>query len=370
MNFEVDFIGISEETCSADAICFRYFSEYENRYIIGVYDGGTKIFGKNLVDHLNKYYFKDSNSTENKIDFVICSHPDQDHASGLAILFQHFKIDKLYINLPWKYIDEIFTYVNDGRRTKEGVEKELKEKFQYIRDLEILASAFGTRIMEGFEGTMVSENIRILSPSKSFYLDLLIESEKTPFEDKNNSIADNLYSKIKAFYNYITETFSSDSLRENVSTSAENESSIIIHANMGDEAFLLTGDAGIKALDKTINYSQIIGIDLKQTNLYQIPHHGGRRNVSPSILNRLIGETFVSETEANSNNNRLAYVSVGTGDEKHPKKMVVNAFIRRGVRVCEVRSSTVQYRRGTPDREGWNSVNTLDFSNQVEDWDD
>jgi hypothetical protein len=46
MNYEIDFIGISEETGDADAICFRYYDDQYGRYRVFVYDGGTRTMGK------------------------------------------------------------------------------------------------------------------------------------------------------------------------------------------------------------------------------------------------------------------------------------------------------------------------------------
>ena len=113
-------------------------------------------------------------------------------------------------------------------------------------------------------------------------------------------------------------------MRENVSTTAENEMSVVSYGEM-DDNFLLTGDAGIRALDKSITYSEEIGKSIKDTvNFIQVPHHGGRHNVSPSILNRLLGE-IVEEENYTGN---VAFVSVAN-DSDQPLQMVVNAFTRR-----------------------------------------
>ena len=92
---------------------------------------------------------------------------------------------------------------------------------------------------------------------------MLVESSKTPLI---NESADNAFSRFfKNAFQYVKnliETWSSEKLRENVSTTAENEMSVVIYGEM-DDNFLLTGDAGIRALDKSITYSETIGKKIK-----------------------------------------------------------------------------------------------------------
>ena len=64
MKYEMDFIGIQEETQDADAICFRYYDEALGRYVVCVYDGGLEAYGTPLKNHLNEYYFNDLNDEE------------------------------------------------------------------------------------------------------------------------------------------------------------------------------------------------------------------------------------------------------------------------------------------------------------------
>ena len=47
-----------------------------------VYDGGTKDYGEAIVNHVRKYYGVDF------IDYVVNSHPDNDHAGGLTYVIK------------------------------------------------------------------------------------------------------------------------------------------------------------------------------------------------------------------------------------------------------------------------------------------
>ena len=106
MKYEIDFLGINEKSQDADAISFRYYDDILHRFVVVVYDGGLKTYGTALKDHLNAFYFK--GESEPLIDYVICSHPDQDHASGLTEILNNFNVGTLVMNRPWLYIDELF----------------------------------------------------------------------------------------------------------------------------------------------------------------------------------------------------------------------------------------------------------------------
>ena len=125
MKYEIDFIGVIEHTKDALAISLRWYCEQARRYIVVVYDGGFKIHGEALVNILKKYYFPEE--SDPTIDIVICSHSDDDHATGLAELFDNFKVTNLIMNRPWMYSEELFPFVDDGRKTKNSVEMELKD---------------------------------------------------------------------------------------------------------------------------------------------------------------------------------------------------------------------------------------------------
>lgn len=364
MKYEIDFIGVEEHTKDALAICMRWYCEQAGRCIVVVYDGGFKIHGEAMVSILKKYYF--ASESDPTIDIVICSHSDDDHATGLAELFNHFKVTNLIMNRPWKFSDELFPLVDDGRKTKNSVENELKEKYASIATLEKIAADAGTSIHDGLTSlgfNNIFSPLKILSPTKEMYIQLIAESTKTPY--KADSVSESMVQKFFAAVRKIVEKWATDTLRDDVSTTAENETSIVLLGDMISEKCLLTGDAGIRALSAAADFAESIGIDLKSVSVHQIPHHGGRHNVSTKILNRIVG-SIVSEDSIPT---KTAFVSIGK-DSDHPKGMVTNAYIRRGVKVFEARTSTINHNVGDmPNREGWTSVTNKNFSIEVDDWD-
>ncbi|WP_334086893.1 hypothetical protein [Helicobacter typhlonius] len=99
-------------------------------------------------------------------------------------------------------------------------------------------------------------------------------------------------------------------------------------------------------------------------NFIQIPHHGSRRNVSPRVLNKIIGE--IGEKQKDS---ITAFVSAGKNDEKHPRRVVTNAFIRRGCKVIATQGSAKHHHRNMPERKGWTTAEPIPFYPKVESYD-
>lgn len=380
MAYEIDYIGVKADkaTKDADAICLRWKTGIALNgmpiYKVGVIDGGFEAHGNAMIAHMNQYYFDDAEGVKSKekktIDFVVVTHPDQDHAIGLKQVLKAFDVKKIYMNRPWLYVDELFDKVNDGRITKQSLRERLRNNYETIADIENIAEENKIPIYEAFEGTYVENEILILSPEKQFYLDLLVESEKTPLQEQAAFNQDGLFGRIvNAVKAYIVNKFEDwdiETLRENEETSAENETSVVLRGLVEGDGFLLTGDAGIRALNKAIDYMEQIGEDvISEISFYQIPHHGGRHNVSPSLLDRMVGQ----RVKKGATRNKTAYASVAEGSD-HPLKMVTNAYIRRGVSTYETNGNTICHHCGQMPKRGWTQLKMIEFADYVEEWDD
>lgn len=380
MAYEIDYIGVKADkaTKDADAICLRWKTGIALNgmpiYKVGVIDGGFEAHGNAMIAHMNQYYFDDAEGVKSKekktIDFVVVTHPDQDHAIGLKQVLKAFDVKKIYMNRPWLYVDELFDKVNDGRITKQSLRERLRNNYETIADIENIAEENKIPIYEAFEGTYVENEILILSPEKQFYLDLLVESEKTPLQEQAAFNQDGLFGRIaNAVKAYIVNKFEDwdiETLRENEETSAENETSVVLRGLVEGDGFLLTGDAGIRALNKAIDYMEQIGEDvISEISFYQIPHHGGRHNVSPSLLDRMVGQ----RVKKGATRNKTAYASVAEGSD-HPLKMVTNAYICRGVSTYETNGNTICHHCGQMPKRGWTQLKMIEFADYVEEWDD
>lgn len=365
--YEIDFVGGGEEVKKdGDAIAFRWKTT-DGTFKVFVYDGGLQQQGECLKDILNHYYFdapEDIKDASKKIiDAVFVSHSDQDHTVGLNTILENFQVNALYMNRPWLYVDELFDRVDDGRITRSSLEQRLRENYSYVNDLETTAIKNDIPIYEAFQGTVVEENLTILSPAKEFYLQLLAESEKTPLNEDAKSFS---IKKAFAYVRSLISTWLADDLRDDVETSVENEMSVVLLGDMNVEKFLLVGDAGQRALSQANDFALDQNIVIRdKVKILQIPHHGGRHNIGPTILNTMVGG-IVSKGITTG---KEAYVSAAK-DSDHPLAMVTNAYIRRGVKVYKNNGNTICHHQGNMPERGWGTVSQVPFSEKVEEWDD
>jgi beta-lactamase superfamily II metal-dependent hydrolase len=164
----------------------------------------------------------------------------------------------------------------------------------------------------------------------------------------------------------VAENFGIETLAEPEvnASSAENNSSAILLFKDNNETFLFTSDAGVPALAGAVEVANRIGVDLSTAKGLQVPHHGSKHNVGPAILNLIVGPKKAAEQTT-----KTAIVSAPKkGEPRHPSKKVINAFIRRGAKVCPTQGKTVCFRGSdTPPRAGWVEAVALPFSNQVEE---
>lgn len=364
ISYEIDFLPVGNGDRSGDAIACRW--KDGDTYKVLAYDGGTKESGQALVDHIKKYY------GVTKVDYVVNSHPDSDHASGLQVVLEQLEVGELWMHRPWEYSSVIRDYFHDGRITDDSLAERLKTKMAAAHTLECIAIEKNIPIYEPFQGNYIGPFL-VLSPDSDWYVHDLIQAfEKSP-EQKSAAMEaiDRAYvslaEAIRKVMNWVAEKWDSESLRENVSTSAENESSAILLGLFGDRGVLLTGDSGIQALARAADYAESLGHALPDLlSFIQVPHHGSRNNISPSILDRLVGP---KKTLQDENYTKTAFVSAGKDSTTHPRRMVVNAFLRRGAKVIATQGGVKWHHYNMPFRGDFVSVSSMAFFGEVESWD-
>ncbi len=360
--YEIDFLPVGSGDKSGDAIACRW--KEGDAYKVLVYDGGTKESGQALVNHINKYY------GTNRVDYVVNSHPDGDHASGLQIVLEQMDVGQLWMHRPWLYSSVIRDYFHDGRITDNSLKERLQAKMAAAYKLEEIALAKKISLSEPFQGIKIGP-FTVLSPDKDWYVHELIQAfEKSP-EQKSTSVMDMAMEKLaeasRKLIDLVAESWSSESLRENVKTSAENDSSAILLAHFDGRGVLFTGDAGVKALAKAVQHAMLTGYNLPESlRFIQVPHHGSRNNVSPTILDLIVGPIKAFQDE---NYTKTAFVSASKDSKTHPRRMVVNAFLRRGAKVIATQGLRKWHHNKTPDREDYSSASSMSFFTEVESWD-
>lgn len=356
---EIDFLPVGEGERSGDAIAVRWLED--DQYKVLIYDGGTKDYGEALVNHVKLHY-----NTEH-VDFVVNSHPDNDHAGGLLYVLENVSVGQLWMHRPWEYSWLIRDYFHDGRMTDESLARRLQEKMSAAYALEQASEKRGVKIFEPFAGSQIGI-FTVLSPSRDRYIEeLLPQFQKSPELKKASAILafESFLDKAVAAASRVADYWGKEVLPETVETSAENESSAVLFAKTEKGGYLLTGDAGIGTLRAAAEHATNLGYDLaSQVTFVQIPHHGGRHNVSTETLNLIAGERLAVKPEEPT---RMAFVSAAKAASRHPKRVVTNAFQRRGFKVVQTKGQSILHSSGAGIRPGWGAVDCVPFYSELDD---
>jgi beta-lactamase superfamily II metal-dependent hydrolase len=371
MKCEVEFMPVGDASRAGDSIIVRYGEEYDFKLMI--IDGGTLDSGESLVKHLRLHYGHDV-----IVEHAVLTHADADHASGMRELFKEIHVNNLWMHIPWRLAPEAISLFANKNWTTEGLTKAVESEYDILSEILDMAWAAGTTVRYPFQGQKIGP-FTVLSPSLEHYLYLLPQFEKTPDPDQEaieavgmwvGKAAKNIFTKAfeaisAALQKWVDETWKKERLRDGGCTSASNESSVVLYADVGgNQRILLTGDAGVRALSWAVAYATATNLPLQNFSFVQIPHHGSRSNVGPTILNELVGP-ILPEGEQKF----TAFVSAPVDDSTHPRKMVLNAFTRRGGRVIATQGNNKVHWGGFAPRQGYNSAEVIGLSPVVEEYD-
>ena len=266
-------------------------------------DGGYAEDGQKIVSHIRKHY-----NNPSFIHHVVLTHSDTDHASGLQSVLEEFQVGNLWMNRPWVHVNDLMPgFKNYQDRTR--LISRLKRDFPKVAELEEFAEDNGIRINDAFRGDAIGE-FTVLSPRPTTYLELIVESDKTPVPSMGLSA---LIREIASFAQWGEENLKGDS----EGTSAENETSIVQFADVCGKKVLLTGDAGVRALTEAYEASWQMGKAIQPLDWFQAPHHGSRRNLSSNVLDAWLGEKLKGPVQDAA---RQAIISANQNDSEHPKR--------------------------------------------------
>jgi len=362
--YEIDFLDV-ESSKSGDAITLRYKKDGITR--IHVVDGGFQATGESVRDHINKHY-----DSPTIINSVVATHPDGDHAGGLRTILQEFEVEELWMLRPWLYADELLPRFTRFK-SKENLITRLKTIYPNIAALEEIAMEKGIQIKEPFQGENIDQ-FSVLAPTKTRYLDLVVESDKTPESAKAIEKSESLEKAVlgvleKAYQGAVTfikslwgdENFSEDD------TSAENEMSVVQYAYLNGHKILLTGDAGRDAMTESYDFSvDQLGVTLPGIDKFQVPHHGSRRNLSSELCDKWLGEQL-DERIDDDDKKFSALISAAKKDEHHPRNVVVRAMFHRGGVVFTTENAGFRTSGGdAPVRDGWVAIKPKEYPDEME----
>ena len=362
MGYEVDVIGVGNESKSGDGIALRWGNLHgsRNEQKVVLIDGGFQESGKDVVKHIKEHY------GTMLLDAVVSTHPDQDHVNGLHVVLDEMTVKELWIHKPWEHNQGLAEKFLDGRVTDQSIGRRLKESLDSASDLVTKAESKSIHIVEPFSGISLYDQgeFRVLGPTQQFYESLIPEFYGMPQARATiASMLAEITALVARAMKRFTSTWGVDALDDEDATSAKNNSSAITLLTVEGWHLLFTGDAGITALTPAADELDEIR-NGEELRLIQIPHHGSRRNVGPTILNRLIGRPV---QQGKKRTTRAFASTARKGEPKHPRKAVMNAFTHRGVNAVATRGRTIFYSHGAPDRKGWTPVKAEDYYWDYED---
>lgn len=362
MSYQVDFIGVGEESKSGDAIAIRWGNLRglrEQQHVV-VIDGGFQDSGHQLSNHVKTYYGTDI------IDAVVSTHADQDHINGLEAVLDQLRVRELWIHQPWHHNHGLADRFADGRVTDHSLGQRLRQNLDTASDLVNKAAKLKVHIVEPFAGTSLHNNgeFTVLGPSIEYYESLIPEFDGMPatkptVASRLTTLAGTVGRNMRRF----VSAWGGDHLDDEDTTSAENNSSVVSQLFVDNRCLLFTGDAGITALSHAAD-QLALRTGVTELRFVQIPHHGSRRNVGPTILNRLIGPPL---PQGQSRAITAIASTSKKGEPKHPRKAVMNAFTHRGVYAMATRGRTICHSHDAPQRPGWTAVSQEPYHWEYED---
>lgn len=346
--FEIDFLPVGEK--DGDAICLRWGKNLKGSnpdQFVMVVDGGYKKTSDSVLSFLKHYYHPE------KIDLMVNTHPDKDHAEGLPDIVSKMSVERLWMHDPWNRSD-LAGLQPDKRRTTPGIQRQLASEMEPAKETyDQVADRKCESPFAGPSETLKGVPVQVLGPTKQYYDELL-----------EDILADSYHENEKVKYDKTKkEIWRSNLFTDEGWTTPRNNSSIILSLNIPKYGVvLLTGDAGIPALNNACDYLERTGSTLlEQLTLFQIPHHGSIQNLGPAILKRLLGPS-------RKRSSRWACVSVaGTDDPKHPSKHVLNALYENNVSCVMTAGESIHFAYGSvPPRKGWVKCEPIPLYNYVE----
>lgn len=214
-----------------------------------IYDCGCEEYANWIIDYME-------NNSYSSVK-VVLSHNDDDHFKGIPVLVENGKVESVTTVLLLKYVDELLDIIDDGRKNRDSIKKQILDCYDNIKSLS------GSGLRDAFENVEIAKGIKVVGPGKEYIL---------------NAAAKGLY------------TTQSDTIDNSTIT---NATSIHLEVELDGNTILLTGDS---------SFESVMEQDIKKYNYIQLPHHG----------NKGIGEKILKE---NKQNKYVTYiVSDNTGN--------------------------------------------------------
>jgi beta-lactamase superfamily II metal-dependent hydrolase len=302
------------------------------------------------------------------VDFVVSTHPDADHISGLTNVLEELEVGQLWMNRPSNHSIAIRNALIGGQAST--LPTWLRESAQQADTVEEIANRRGVPIHEAFfdgqpKFSINGYEVVILGPSQIYYEQLVEEmrEDQQQAATPKGGLLTAAYQLANHAAISLLESVDVETLTDDGETSPSNNSSIVLLIRTPDGDALLTADAGIPALDQVVTHTDEMGVDLSACHFQQVPHHGSKRNIGPSLLNTLIGPRGQNREKIS-----VCVSAPKDGRPKHPSNKVTNAYKRRGADVFSTEGNNFWFHRGSvPKRSDYGPATPLQYDFTEED---
>lgn len=238
-----------------------------------------------------------------------------------------------------------------------------------VDDLLKLANQRNIPVIEPFQGVQeFGGQLTILGPTEEYYIELVkqhLEEERTgKAAARRQSHGTKAFSLARRTLDKVLSWIPVETLTDEGETGPRNDSSAIALLQVDGQRLLFTGDAGMPALGGAADYyERIIGaFSSYPLSFFQGPHHGSKRNVGPTILNRTLGPRGEPYQELTS------FISSAKTCEDHPSPKVSNALKRRGCRIALTEGNKICHRsHDAPERPDYSPVPQIDWIDESGD---
>ena len=243
---------------------------------IVLYDCGCEEYAKWVVEYMDKNGY-------DKIKIVL-SHNDDDHFKGIPYLVEQNRVSEITTVLLLKYVDELLDIIDDGRKNRDSLKKQILEKYDNISKLS------GSNLQDAFTHIEITDKITILGPSKEYIL---------------NAAAKGL------------DTTEGDIIDGETIT---NATSIHLGIENKDIKILLTGDSNFESVNQE---------RLSEYRVIQLPHHG-KKKIAEEIFEKLedvVEEVFLISDNTGSSNggsDDLDYKGYDVRNTKDSGTIIIN----------------------------------------------
>src|SRR5262249_36203600 len=150
------------------------------------------------------------------------------------------------------------------------------------------------QVRDVFRGETIGP-FTVLAPSQERYIHLIPDLDKTPtsYRESLGSIfrgSGAVATLLEKARTWVEEKWDVETLSNSPDppTSASNETRVVQLGVIDGKPILLTADVGPVGLEEAADFAELLG-RLAPPYVFQVPHHGSRRNLTPHVLDRWLG---------------------------------------------------------------------------------